>query len=145
MTFEVLSPGEVRHRYKMSLNKAYTFRALMELTCASRAELEDFLGDAPGGRRGKIDTEKATAMYEQGMNDSQIAASLNVTRMAVHEWRNARGLHINRYDKDAERMEAYNRGLSDGQAAKELGIGKTTFREWRRKKGLKPNGGQNNE
>lgn len=142
--FDTYTPAEIRRKYWNSKDKEFTFKALVDITCSTPKELADFLGIEPPERKNrpkaKINPDRALELYNQGMNDSRIARELDVTRQAVHDWREANRLPVNKTTHE-QRMAVYQKGLSDGKAAKELGIGKSTYREWRHKNGLKINGG----
>jgi transposase len=145
MTFECLTPDEIRSKYNRADNKASALRVLAELTASTEIEVADFLGvELP--TKGKMHKRMAYQLYMKKMSDQEIAEKLGVSRVAVYDWRIERGLPPHNAKPGHEaRMEVYLRGLSDRQAAKELGIGRSTFRNWRYKNNLEPNGGDNDE
>lgn len=140
MTFETFSPSEVRFRYERAKNKRQIIRVLADLTCSTEAEMADFLGvELPSS--GKINSRKAYKLYKEKMSDLQMAKVLGVSRMAVYDWRIARGLpQLAALPGQEARLEAYRKGLSDAQAARELGMSRRAFGAWRNKQGLSPNG-----
>lgn len=140
MTFEILSPGEVRAKYNRAPNKKQMLGVLADLTCSTEDEVADFLGVEIPTAPGRINTKKAYRLYKEKKSDIQIAKELGVSRQAVYDWRVSRDLpQLNVKAGDKERMDAYNRGLSDRKAALELGISREAFRHWRHKNGLQPN------
>ncbi len=82
-------------------------------------------------------------LYEQGLNDCEIAEAMGITSASVWYWRSHRGLVSHRVlqSKDlAERMrELYERGLNDVEIACGAGCMRKTVMTWRAKNGLKNN------
>lgn len=86
------------------------------------------------------------ALYDQGMNDSEIAAETGSIRKTVCDWRKQNKLppHVRRnyrdWDADDERfMPLYNRGMTDTQIADVFRMNPWNVRDWRQQKGLKAN------
>ena len=82
-------------------------------------------------------------LYEQGLNDCEIAEAMGITSASVWWWRSHRGLVSHRVlqSKDlAERIRAlYDRGLNDVEIACSAGCMRKTVMTWRAKNGLPNN------
>lgn len=139
MTFETFTPAEVRFQYERAKDKKQSIRILADLTCSTEEEMACFLGvELPSER--KINSKKAYKLYKQKLSDQQMAEALGVTRMAVYDWRTARGLpQLSALPSEEERLEVYRKGLSDGDSARELGMARRTYSAWRNRQGLPPN------
>lgn len=87
----------------------------------------------------KID-EKRRELYDQGLNDHQIAKQLGINPNTITMWRRKQGLPVHVVRKTAndypDRMELYHKGMSDGQIAKALGITQAAVMHWRHRNGL---------
>lgn len=97
-------------------------------------------------RTGLQDFPERMALYQQGMNDAQIAEAVGATRNAIANWRAKRNLprvQNGRLRMDAgseeKRMELYRQGLNDCQISRELGVTDTSIRLWRKARGLPSN------
>lgn len=95
-------------------------------------------------------------LYNQGMNDAEIAKKLYISKCVISVWRTKRGLSPNapkgfqkgnKYGclsrlselRENKRLELYNRGLNDAQIARILGLNNSTVSQWRRDRGLQSN------
>lgn len=86
-------------------------------------------------------------LYEQGLNDREIAGIIGITNMAIYGWRKRNNLSPNveqgwkrlSKDKAEYRMHLHKQGLSDTKIAKIIGIHTSSFNEWRQKNNLEPN------
>ncbi len=96
-------------------------------------------GRESAGRRGRIDAERARALWREGMSDGAIARELGVSSPAIQQWRTREGLAA-RYpgttkgfwsfsEEDARELHA--EGLSDGEIARRLGVHRKTISRWR--------------
>ncbi len=88
-----------------------------------------------------FDTEKARALYEQGLNDRQIAEAVNVSANTVNRWRTANGLmKTAKPGIDEEKARAlYAQGMNDPQMAAELGTNRRNVSAWRARNRLGAN------
>lgn len=85
----------VRH-YREAADKAADIRVLADLNVTSKNEIIGILEDAgealPGKyRAGKLDG-KIKPLYEQGLNDTEIAERLGCSAYTVSKWRKRNGL-----------------------------------------------------
>lgn len=163
MTFEVLSPEEVRWRYQRAVNKASMFYVLSDLTLSKPGELAEFLGiekpprpkkewtvGKPFDRKKSIrpDPETVRKLWEQGLNDAQIAEKIGCTKSPVCRIRKEQGLDSKFRPAafpEKEAMRLWELGLYDTQIARELGIASNTVNCWRHRKGLKSNYNPHNQ
>ena len=88
----------VRH-YRQAADKSAEIRVLADLNVTDRNEIIAILEDAgevlPGKHRaGKLDG-KIKPLYEQGLNDAEIAERLGCSATAVAKWRKRNGLPVN--------------------------------------------------
>ena len=93
----------------------------------------------------KLDHEAAMKLYEEGLNDAEIARRLGCSYTRVQNWRklnklksNARNGHRAVVDT-VRAQEMYHEGLSDTAIGKALGCSTETVRRWRIDHGLKAN------
>lgn len=79
-------------------------------------------------------------LYNQGLNDGQIARKLYVSRDAIKSWRRSRKLPANAEqgekpgisDKEHQRrLDYYNQGLTDREIGEEVGLSKSGVAYWR--------------
>lgn len=159
MDFSVLSPAEVRWRYAKSTDKVFTFQALVDLTDCQPHELAEFLGvKAPERRKvehplGKgfdrkknvvVDPEMVRKLYEEGLNDAEIAKRLGCSKSPVCTCRNRLGLpskHKNAVVPVEQAKKLWAEGLNDGEIASRLGLMPKTIMAWRHRYGLDANYG----
>lgn len=85
-------------------------------------------------------------LYNQGLNDKQIADLTYYTPKVVTQWRRSRGLAPNGRkiprltdEENEKRMKLYNLGYGDKRIAKECGVSKGAISQWRWKNNLKSN------
>jgi len=99
-------------------------------------------------RLSKKEERKRLKLYNQGLNDVEMAAELNVGRHAVRGWRKRRGLPANvgpgetgsiPEEEHKERLKYYNQGLSDREIGKKVHLSKTGIAYWRETHGLPAN------
>lgn len=86
---------------------------------------------------------KFIELYNQGLNDSDIAKFLGVNNVTIHNWRSERKLPSNfKYSKKFDTnkfIELYNQGLNWTDMAKELGVAECTISVYGKELGLTPN------
>ena len=89
-----------------------------------------------------LDTEKAMALYKQGLRDKEIAIACNVCNGTAQQWRKKLGLPPNNRERDAlyKKIKAlYELGMSDTAISEELEISRNAIAYWRRKNCLPNN------
>lgn len=93
--------------------------------------------------------EKFQSLYDQGMNDSQIAAETGVKRKTVCDWRKQNKLPALAYRrKDWDQCDEiyfplYHKGMIDSEIAEVCGVNPWNVKTWRQRNGLKSNRGAN--
>lgn len=149
MIFSCMSAAEIREKYRRADDKHEMLKVLMELTCSTKEEMQEFLGldvipKPPKGRKQLvyIDNDKARALYDQGMSDRQIADALGVTKQGVRNWRERNRLRCHKQDDQQARKSMidetkakalYEKGMSDQQIATAIRATKSAVRHWRRR------------
>lgn len=87
--------------------------------------------------------QKFLELYNQNLNDSDIAKELGVNNVTIHNWRVSMNLPSNfKYKRSFDEnkfIELYNQGLSYTDIAKELNISKSCSQEYGSSLGLTPN------
>lgn len=87
-----------------------------------------------------FDTEKAKALYLQGLNDLQIGQGVGTGRPNIYHWRKVNGLKANSQKgatfSEEEAHSLYEDGLSDKKIGKALGVSDETIYKWRKRRGL---------
>lgn len=82
-------------------------------------------------------------LYEEGLNDREIADEVGVCQATVCYWRNSRKLPpnhtANKKRPFEERIRLYEKGLNDCEIADRVGVHQSTICQWRNGKGLPPN------
>ena len=84
---------------------------------------------------------EARKLYQEGKNDAEIAAALEVSRQTVSKWRKRVGLqaviHLNRMTFDEKKaMRLYKKGKTDGQIGAAVGKSAEAICKWRWRRGL---------
>jgi len=137
--------------YRQSADKQYAIRVLADVTLLPRKAIEDALiadGCAVKRRKqykpdGRLDTDKALELYQQGMTDPQIAQRVGVDKTTVWRWRINNRLPCNDYARKgpdySETERLYRQGLSDGEIAKAVNKSTGAIWKWRQRRGLPPN------
>lgn len=93
-----MSDSEIARRYRNALNPKKSIRILAELNAATTAEIRAALareGILPGASAlnaqsrsyKRLDQQKMRELYDQGMNDQEIAAQLGASAGGVYAWR----------------------------------------------------------
>lgn len=85
---------------------------------------------------------KLRELYNQGLQDIEIAKILYVSPFSVRQWRIVNGLPSNKNTRrDKERMVLYQQGFSDREICRRLNLNPcgSTITQWRQSKGLPPN------
>ena len=104
----------VRH-YRQAADKAADIKVLADLNTTSKNEIIGILEDAgealPGKHRtGRFDG-KIKPLYEQGLNDAEIAERVGCSSATVADWRKRNGLparrDLNRKEADRKLPEVY--------------------------------------
>ena len=106
----------VRH-YRQAADKAADIKVLADLNTTSKNEIIGILEDAgealPGKRRAGRFDGKIKPLYEQGLNDAEIAEQVGCTSTTVADWRKRNGLPArrdhNRKEADKQIPEVYMR------------------------------------
>lgn len=101
----------VRH-YREAADKSADIKVLADLNVTDRSEIIEVLEDAGEvlprkHREGKFEG-KFRPLYEQGLNDAEIAERLSCSGASVGKWRNRNGLPVNH---GSARKEAEAGGL----------------------------------
>jgi len=84
-------------------------------------------------------------LYNEGLNDREIAYKLNLSKSAIFRWRKVNNLpaNVNKGNlsiREVEkRIELINKGLGDKEIADILGINPKTFTNWRCNRGIRGN------
>ncbi len=151
MNFSCLSEAEVREKYRRAEHKEVMIGILADLTCSTKREVRKFLGLPPKKDKKwnptrvnkKLDEERAQELYDAGLSDPKIAASLGTSINAVYLWRRRNGLlsHEGQAVKarDEERWRLYNQGMTDREIAEIQGVGYKSVISWRKLRKLPPN------
>lgn len=147
MNFVVISPFEVRHKYKYAKNKENMIGVLADLTVSTKEEVREFLGVKKKERKKpvKMDQIEVRQLYDQGLGDGDIAKKLGVSRTSIVNWRQNNSLPRNKEEERKcvritdNRMELYEMGLNDKEIAEAVGVGKDSVYKWRKRNGLPPN------
>lgn len=147
MNFVVISPFEVRHKYKYAKNKENMIGVLADLTVSTKEEVREFLGVKKKERKKpvKMDQIEVRRLYNQGLGDGDIAKKLGISRTSIVNWRQNNSLPRNGEEEwkcgriTDNRMELYEMGLNDKEIAEEVGVGKDSVYKWRKRNGLPPN------
>lgn len=132
-----LSDSEIARRLGLTQNAIGYWRREQDLSPNSLR----------GGRVLGDKEKKRLELYNQGLNDVEIATQLGLTHEAIFAWRKSRDLLPNgRTDsrrlvlvnEDKIRL-LYNQGLNDSEIGREIGCERYTITYWRRAHGLSPN------
>ena len=88
--------------------------------------------------------QRRAALYEQGLNDAEMARELGIPTVTVRRWRwklnlPENGGRVRRRLDGTKAMELYNAGLPDEKIAGELGMSICAVRKWRKRRGLPAN------
>lgn len=84
--------------------------------------------------------DRRLELYNQGMNDRQIAEILGVGDTAIYKWRKQNGMKPNHTRCVTDnRMELYEKGCTDQEIAKAIGKNAQAVKEWRKANKLKNN------
>lgn len=88
-----------------------------------------------------FDTVQAMRLYQQGLNDQQIAMAVGTQRSNIFWWRKVNGLEANfqahmQTLSEEEARRLYEAGLSDKQIAMALGVTMQSVYKWRKRRGL---------
>jgi DNA-directed RNA polymerase specialized sigma24 family protein len=90
----------------------------------------------------KIDVEELIKLYNEGLNDREIAERMGITIPSVRYWRKKLGLkskHIYGHKVDVNKIiELRNKGYSMNRIARELGVSYGTVEYWFHKLKIKP-------
>ena len=87
--------------------------------------------------RSEIRDAEMMELYEDGLNDRQIATELRMKYQAVVAWRNKKSLSSNIYiERKNRRLSLYLEGLSDVQIAEKEGVNTAAIQHWRKRQGL---------
>ena len=85
-------------------------------------------------------------LYEQGLNDEEMAELEKVCSTTIYYWRKAKELQPNptklqlvQQEKDKKRLEFYNQGLSDKEIATKCSEKASAIKGWRERNKLKCN------
>ena len=79
-------------------------------------------------------------LYDQGLNDVEIGAEMDVTPERVGRWRRAQGFQWNKLVDYKLIAELYQQGLTDKQIGERAGCSEDSAGSWRRERGLPSNG-----
>ena len=110
----------------------------------SRAEKKQMLLPGSSGRSPcKMDAHEAEArrLYDEGLQDAQIAEKLGLSKVTVFEWRKKKGLpahpkesRMRQHEDEARRL--YDEGKTDREIGDAVGVTTSTVFRWRKDNGL---------
>jgi transposase len=83
-----------------------------------------------------INHKKAMRLYDQGLNDREIAEDLDTSQALVCIWRRRNGLPSVMSRRLAGYQELYYLGLTDVEISKVFGVCASVINEWRLRRGL---------
>ena len=86
----------------------------------------------------KENKERLT-LYQQGLNDREIAEQLFVSESTIYYWRKKQGLPPNKKDNWKIRYKLYQQGLNDKQIAMQLNVTPDCIFTWRKRNNLPAN------
>lgn len=93
-----MTDREIVEKYQRAGDKLHILQVLADLNVttpkAIRAVLER-AGEALPGRRPAGDPQERRRLYDQGLNDGEIAWRTGCARSAINAWRNRNGLPPN--------------------------------------------------
>jgi len=88
-------------------------------------------------------TKQRVKYYRRGLNDSEMARKLNITREAVRQWRSKNRLRSlnprTTNDHLIKRMKRYGKGWTDREIAEREGVSVVAIIQWRDRNNLNPN------
>lgn len=88
-------------------------------------------------------TKQRVRYYRHGLNDSEMARKLNITREAVRQWRNKNKLRSlkprTNNNQLIKRMNRYRKGWTDRDIAEREGVSVVAVIQWRSRHNLNPN------
>ncbi len=87
---------------------------------------------------------KGKELWEQGLNDREMAEAIGCSRTSANSWRKAENLESNKTGIVEDQLDDYgrrlhNEGFSDQAIADKLGCALGTVFRWRKRRGLEPN------
>lgn len=88
-----------------------------------------------------FDTVQAMRLYQEGLNDVQIAERVGTKHHNILWWRKVNGLeanfqvHMQTFSED-EARRLYKAGLSDSKIGQALGVTTQSIYKWRKRRGL---------
>lgn len=147
-----MSDAEIRESYTQAADPKKQIQVLADLNATSVKAMKEKLREMgllteektgrKKGPKSDFDEKKAEELWLQGMNDTAIGEKLGCSAWRVSQWRNDKGLAVNRKRKrgtyeaaemdELRAMELYNEGLCDLDIAEALGVKKWKVGDWRR-------------
>lgn len=88
-----------------------------------------------------FDTVQAMRLYQEGLNDVQIAERVGARRSNIYWWRKVNGLkanfqvHMQTFSEE-EARRLYEAGLSDSKIGQALGVTTQSIYKWRKRRDL---------
>ena len=114
-----------------------TVTVLTELSGLPVSEIRYALGLPE--RQSRFDRSSWPDLYDQGLNDREIADKFGCHTSTVRDWRVENGLEAqNSYTNHDTTgwIDLYDQGLSDGQIGKQVGAIPASVRAWRKRNKL---------